>query len=371
MSKRSNKNECSPGKIMRKGYSRKQYQKKNGTIISKTYVPSACVKDMGKPGKGPKTLPKPDNLVHLSKYGYSIHKSEKQRRTALQAAVKDYDTLLILRRLNLLRNFQAVPKNKEIFSKDVDYMKQLYSNIRKSRPHKNYNMDSNELNNEWNSNWKNSKIRKNQLGGNDSLFQDPMISEITDTSITSDNVVNNIKLPESKTVEINKIIDQEKMCDADGNCGVRNNIYEEHIVDDKHVLFYTLGKTDVDQILELDKKYLDSDIDSQTVMQKIINNPGLFIGIKIDNILEGYCHYEPLENLEVMIVWFCANKGFGTPLYLFMEKYFRMNDYTRIILVVSLEGSYSTRRINFWYSMGFLTYETHPEKKKVHMEKFI
>ena len=369
MSKKSSK-KCGPGEIMRKGYQRKGYQRneytrKTGTTIPATYVsaaevPPICIKDVGKPGKGPKTLPKPDNLVHLSKYGYSIHRPEPERRAALRAAIKDYNTLLILRRLNLLRNYQAIPENKEIFTKDVEYMKKLYSNIKQSKPRSN----------------KQSKYSNKQSlhGGSDSLFQDPLTSdmtEISETSETSDYVVDKINLPEPRTVEINTIVDREKMCDGEGKCGVRNIIYESHIVDDREIIFYTLGEKDADQILELDKMYLDSDQYKNSVMEKIIDNRGLLIGIKVDNILQGYCQYEPLENLEVKIVWFCANKGYGTPLYTFIEKYFRLNDFTRVVLVVSLEGSYSTRRINFWYRMGFNTYETLPEKNKIHMEKNI
>lgn len=386
MSKRSGKNKCGPGEIMRVGYRRKGYQRneyirKDGTVVpatyvSATYVPPTCIKDMGRPGKGPKTLPKPNNFIHLSKYGYSIYKPEKQRRAALRAAIKDYNTLSILRRLNLLRNYQAIPENKEIFTKDVEYLKHLYSNIRKSRPKKkNKNIQRGGFSSFWKKsiNFNTEKFsmilddNRKQYGGNGSLFQDPVNLDSIETSTTSDD---NGYEEESK-IEINTIIDKQKVCDAEGKCGVRNIIYEKHVVDGKTVIFYTLGETDIDQVLELDKIYLDPNIDRETVMQKIINNRGLLIGIKVDDKLEGYCHYEPLDNFEVSIEWFCANKGSGTPLYLFMEKYFKMNDYTRVILAVNLEGPNSTRRINFWYSMGFSTYETLPDQKKVLMEKFI
>src|SRR5690606_16657634 len=121
-------------------------------------------------------------------------------------------------------------------------------------------------------------------------------------------------------------------------------------IDGRIVEFSTLEDSDADQILALDVKYLDSDADINSTLNKIRDNPGLLIGIKIDDQLEGYCQYNPLENNNhVKIVWFCANKGYGTLLYKFMEKYFKLASYTKIFIIVSLEGSYATTRLNFWY----------------------
>jgi len=352
MSKKSNN--CGPGEIKKKGFKRKEYQRKDGVVVPATNVPPTCIRDVGKPGKGPKTLPKPGDKIHLTNFGYGIHKPTNERRRALRKASQKYGILPVSQRLNLLRNFQYIPENKEIFSRDVEFMKKMYEPFRKSPIRQSSN---------------NRSKSENQRGG-DTLFQDPLTSSETDTSETSDIVIDNIELPERRVVEVN-IIDRQKVCDSEGVCGVRNIVYEEHTVDGKKVVFYTLGEKDVDGILVLDKKYLDSDSDKNSTRQKITDNRGLLIGIKVDNVLEGYTQYEPLENLETKIVWFCANKGFGTPLYTFLEKYFKMNDYTRIIITVSIEGSYATRRINFWYGMGFSVYETSPIEKKVQMEKNI
>ena len=174
-----------------------------------------------------------------------------------------------------------------------------------------------------------------------------------------------------RVIETNTMIDQDKVCDKSGKCHSRINIYESHTVNGSQVVFYTPGEKDVDQILELDRMYLDSDIDRKSVLRNVIINEGFIIGIKVDGKLQGYCHHKPLPNMDVRIVWFCANKGYGTPLYTFMQKYLKLNDFTRIILIVSLEGSYAVRRINFWYHMGFTTYETNPRGAQIYMEKFI
>ncbi|XWV24647.1 putative N-acetyl transferase [Tupanvirus deep ocean] len=398
MSKRSDKTKCGPGEILRKGFTRKgfhrnEFTRKDGIVVPSTYIPETkvpptCVPDLGKPGRGKKTLPPPDDILHLSSYGYSIHKPETVRRAALRAAAKDYDILLVLRRLNLLRNYQPIPENKEIFSKDVEFMKDMYDPYRKTKRAPAYDVwkDPDDLErwrnpnnrnlrnkqkNKTNSKSKSKSKSNKQKGGSPPMFFDPMTSDINETSETSDIVVNNVELPETRVVEVNTIIDRHKVCDQEGKCGVRNLVYEMHEVDGKQVLYYTIGEKDADEILELDKLYLDSKRDLESVLQTIRNNRGLLIGIKVDDKLQGYCQYEPRDNMEVKIVWFCANKGYGTPLYTFMEKYFMLNDYTRVILVVSLEGTYSVRRINFWNSMGFTTYETLPNDKKLHMEKYI
>lgn len=340
---------CGPGQILRKGYTKKgyvrsAYQRKDGKIIPSaviptTKVPPTCVPDFGKPGHGRKTLPKPDDIVHLTKYGYSVHASDSQRHDALRAASRDYGTLTILRRLNLLRNYQAIPENKEIFSQDVEYMKQLYDPIRKV-PRKKSKMNY-------------------QSGGNDFSDSD------------EDETVEEINLPETNKMEINTIIDRYRVCNQEGKCGVRNVVYEMHQLDDKQIVYYTLDEKDVESIWEMDKKCIDSQIDKKSVQTKLADNLGLLIGINVNGNLEGYCQYEPYEDSEVEIVQFCVNKGFTTALYVFMEKYFALNDYQRIKVNVSLSEKESTRLINFWYAMGFTTYHTTIKDNKVHLEKNI
>jgi hypothetical protein len=495
------KKKCGPGEILRKGFKRKgferkEFTRKDGTVVPLSYIPQTtvpptCVPDFGKVGRGRKTLPPPDDLIHLSTYGYSIHKPESVRRAALRAAAQDFDVLLVLRRLNLLRNYQAIPENKEIFTRDVEFMKNMYdpyrktprkapayevwenendlerwqnitnrpktkknrNNRRKFKQYKtqrggngantssssddvvenitlsktkdnlvdlssyNYSIHKPEsvrrralhaaaqdfsvlpvlrhlttlrnyqsrpenkeiftadiefMNNMYDTNRYNypkSKQYKTQRGGNDILLQDPITSIDTNTSTTSDDIVENINLPETN-IEINTIIDRQKVCDAEGNCGVSNVIYEMHEIDGKQVIYYTLDEKDVDDILQLDKIYLDPNRTRNDVVQNIINNKGLLIGIKIDGKLEGYCQYDPYENMEVEILWFCANKGYRTALYTFMENYFGLSNYTRIILNIDLEKSHSAELINFWYAMGFKTYEALSDKK-MHMEKYI
>ncbi len=247
---------CAPGEILKKGYRRKGYQrnaytKKSGskipaTYVSASYVPPTCIKDVGKPGKGPKILPTPGNEIHLSKYGYGVHKSTEARRKALREAIKDYNTLLVLRRLNLIRNIQGIKENKDILSDDVEYLKKKYSKISRTGR------------------------KKSQKGGMDSLFQDPLTSDMTVTSDAEDLLRSKIFPIDERFVEINTIIDRNKVCDSEGNCGVRNIIYENHIVDGKQVTFYTLGEKDVSQISEFNKLNNIPNDDQQEIFNQII-----------------------------------------------------------------------------------------------------
>lgn len=109
---------CPKGYIMRDGY-----------VTSKgVRVKPTCIKDRGKPGKGPKTLPETSGDLHLSDYGYKTSLSASVRRAALRKAAKDAGTLVVLRHLNLVRNKQASGSPaKNIMNEDVNYMKQFYS----------------------------------------------------------------------------------------------------------------------------------------------------------------------------------------------------------------------------------------------------
>lgn len=126
---------------VRKSHSRKSYRRSDGTRVSaarvrKTNVNKSCVPDKGKPGKTPeskKILPKPGDDIHLSKYGYHTDLAEETRHKALRSASRSHGSLVILRRLNLLRNYQADVKSKKIMSKDVEYMSSLHGRLSKRR----------------------------------------------------------------------------------------------------------------------------------------------------------------------------------------------------------------------------------------------
>jgi hypothetical protein len=119
---------CKPGQIRRNSYKKGSYTKKDGTKVKASYVPSGCVQDRGKPGKGPKILPPVSKNISLSKYGYHLNKPVAERQAALRKASKALATLEVERRLNLIRNYSKwEPTNYKKLSADVEYMKKMYA----------------------------------------------------------------------------------------------------------------------------------------------------------------------------------------------------------------------------------------------------
>jgi hypothetical protein len=117
---------------------------------------------------------------------------------------------------------------------------------------------------------------------------------------------------------------------------IQIRVYEAHTVDSVKVVFYTLSKDDADDILKLDKIYLNPMATRDDILQKLSDNEGMLLGIKVDDKLQGYFQYEPIEistelptetNDNVQVISFFANPSYRTALYSFMEKFFQRNNY--------------------------------------------
>jgi hypothetical protein len=113
---------CKKGQIMRVGYN---FTKKTTKKVVK--VNPSCVKDRGKPGKGPKliTIPKED-IGLLDKYGYTLKNSFEERIKSLKKANKEISKLKVLRYINALRTLQK--SNEKYYNKLDKDMKWLQSN---------------------------------------------------------------------------------------------------------------------------------------------------------------------------------------------------------------------------------------------------
>jgi hypothetical protein len=83
---------CKRGMILRRAYTRK-----NGVRVK-----SACIKDLGKPGKG-SVLIGPLKSGELKKYGYSLKLAASRRHSALKKSVKAYGRGTLIKKLNALR----------------------------------------------------------------------------------------------------------------------------------------------------------------------------------------------------------------------------------------------------------------------------
>jgi len=115
---------CPKGKILREGYERKEYVKKSGSRVPATKVPSACVKDQGKPGKTPieqRVIPK---LVkgEVSQFGYSTKDAKMKRQKALVKAVKELGKSAIQKHMVAVRTLSKNKADFDILDEDVKFL---------------------------------------------------------------------------------------------------------------------------------------------------------------------------------------------------------------------------------------------------------
>ena len=337
------KKNCGPGKIMREPYVRKSYWRNaytraDGvhiprTRVAESTVPATCVLDMGNVGRGEKVLPKPGNIIHLSAFGYSIRKSKGQRQKALLQASERYGMLKVMRRLNLLRNFQPIPKNKQLFSEDVEYLKRQYQKQSKTGrtapPYDVYN-DPKERGRQSNPN----NYKRKQKGGMD-----------IETDPESDPLIAEYGTHIKRT--------QKEVCDENNKCRVQDFIEEVHETNGRTVTFITLTETDADAILLLDQRYYKPERTIDQVMKNLSSNPGQLIGVKINDVLEGYCQYEYPNPTTAKIICFSANQGYNSTLYSFMAKYFGSSGHNHVVLPIDLSNEHAVNRLNFWYDQEF------------------
>jgi hypothetical protein len=119
------------GMIRRASYIRKSYIRKDGVKVKATKVESSLIIDRGKKGKGKKLFEIKDEGL-LSEKGYSLKKSQSQRRVSLKKASKDKGTLKVLKHLNAIRTLQkSNPENYSKLDKDVKFIQKEYSKEKK------------------------------------------------------------------------------------------------------------------------------------------------------------------------------------------------------------------------------------------------
>ena len=131
------KPECRINQIVRDGYYRKTYNKKNGSHIKGKYIKQTCTKDMGKPGKAikpksktktksKKVLTKDGNKGFLNEYGYKENDSFAKRKKALDNAIKKHSALKVEKHIGLLLNYSKEDlKRIKLLTKDFKYVKSI------------------------------------------------------------------------------------------------------------------------------------------------------------------------------------------------------------------------------------------------------
>jgi uncharacterized protein DUF5771 len=117
---------CGEHEILRDGYRRKSYVKSDGTRVKSTYVKPVCIKDLGKPGKGPKVIGK---LTRggLRKFGYDTHSKSSERHIALLKAINKDGYATIVRRVNAIHVLtkNTNPKLSKKLESDLKFVEKL------------------------------------------------------------------------------------------------------------------------------------------------------------------------------------------------------------------------------------------------------
>ena len=137
---------CPKGMIRRKGYTRRYstgIRRRGYTVRRKTgtqyrvypemthmVVKSACIKDRGLPGKGPregKGIGKLDK-GKLSKYGYSYHDPWFKRHESLKKAIKAYTALEVYHKLDAVAKYtmRTAPEASRVFAEDRNWVRSKF-----------------------------------------------------------------------------------------------------------------------------------------------------------------------------------------------------------------------------------------------------
>lgn len=117
---------CPEGEILRLGYTRKAYTRSTGAKVLPTKVPPKCIPDKGAKGRGPKIIKMRKDLS-LRNYGYSTTKTLKERKEALDKAVKEHGAGPVVVRLNKLVVLQGRnPTAAKKFLEDLKYVQTKY-----------------------------------------------------------------------------------------------------------------------------------------------------------------------------------------------------------------------------------------------------
>jgi hypothetical protein len=105
---------CASNKVCKAGYIKKGYIRKDGTKVKGSLVKPVCIKDLGKTGKGPKTLPPipKKDVGMLSELGYKLKESAEKRDKSLKKAVKKYGKEKVVKKLNYVRILSKSNKTK-------------------------------------------------------------------------------------------------------------------------------------------------------------------------------------------------------------------------------------------------------------------
>ncbi len=112
-------------KHCKKGYvSRRSYKKRSGTRVK-----AGCMKSRGLRSRGMKPSVYFPKLKRgsLTRYGYSVHNSERSRHGSLRKALKAHGYSKLIKKLNAVRvlSRNTSPKNSVKYARDIKYVQKI------------------------------------------------------------------------------------------------------------------------------------------------------------------------------------------------------------------------------------------------------
>ena len=139
---------CPKGSILRKAYKRKDYVSKSGETKKGKIVPSKCInrkvntknskkvksvnkntKNSKKGKKGKLVIPMKKGELTKHDYHKVVELSIKNRRNALNSAIKEYGASKILKKLGVIRTYHKNknPKYSKIYSDNMKWTRKKYN----------------------------------------------------------------------------------------------------------------------------------------------------------------------------------------------------------------------------------------------------
>ena len=209
---------CSKGYILKEGYDRKEYFKKNGTFVNRVHVGATCIKNRGKPGK---LLNKYKKITINEKnsfkpFGYTTKNNNNKRHESLLNAIKKLSYATVIHKLSSLRTFKKnsdIELDKNLYKKyDTDIKKlqkwrkenpELYKKIKDTKVLNKKDLSSKILS----KNVLNMEVLNNEVLVNEVLPNEVLVNEVLPNEVLANEVLNN-KVLNNKVLN-NKVLPNE------------------------------------------------------------------------------------------------------------------------------------------------------------------
>lgn len=249
------------------------------------------------------TRHKSNDKFLLTKTGYSIHYDDDSRFDSLMKASRIHGINVVLNKLHFLKNQHTSTKIKKKYASDINKL------------HNNYPYE----------------IEGGQSDTDDQTTDQEISYVEYDKPVYRENDTDN-----SQT-----IWDEQDM----------PIIFEKHTVNDNEYKFYTMQENHTHTILNFESN--DGRYTLDAVIDMLSDHMGQTIALDVNDKLQAYCQYYILSDTSIKINKFCANKGYGRTLYIFIEKYLMYNNYETIIMTLDIHSPNFVRLLNLFYDMGF------------------